>query len=391
MERVPSLFVVSEFVDKKNNSTGYYWNKIIQGLESKFNTNVISLLSSNENAINDFSSVKFINIDSNAKYNKNSLIVRAFSQLKISFLFFISILRNVKKQDAIFSGTNPSFLLVFISLAKKFVNFRWILLVHDVFPENLVASKILRKNTMIYKFLYLLFNATYRMADELIVIGTDMEDLLKQKLKKAKITYVPNWVDVNDICSNDKNTIDEKKIVFQFFGNIGRVQGIDFLLEVIKKVQNHKAHFVFSGHGTEVNKLQDFIKNNSTSRISYKGPVSFENNTNELFNCDIAIVTLTNGMRGLAVPSKAYFSIAADRPILVISEENTELHNLVKSNRNIGWFIENKDPALVAKFIDQLCELDLKPFKGFPRNIAIKRYDVKIALKAYTEIIQKYL
>ena len=245
MERTPSLFIVSEFVDKKNNSTGYYWNKIIHGLESKFNTNVISLLSSNENAINDFSSVKFINIDSNAKYNKNSLIARAYSQLKISFLFFISILRNVKKQDAIFSGTNPSFLLVFISLAKKFVNFRWILLVHDVFPENLVASKILRKNTLLYKFLYSLFNSTYRMADELIVIGTDMEDLLKQKLKKAKITYVPNWIDVNDICSNDINTIDEKKSYFSSLEILEECKGLIFCLKLLKRFKTIKRILFF--------------------------------------------------------------------------------------------------------------------------------------------------
>ncbi len=45
-------------------------------------------------------------------------------------------LQVVKKDSIVFTGTTPILLLFVLFIIKKFLNFRWILLVHDVFPEN---------------------------------------------------------------------------------------------------------------------------------------------------------------------------------------------------------------------------------------------------------------
>ena len=101
----------------------------------------------------------------------------------ISFRFFIKIIKNVKKQDLVFTGTTPIFLLIVIYFAKKMIGFKWVLLVHDVFPENLVAAKVLKKENFLYKILKKVFDVFYAAPEKLIVIGQDMKNLVRYKNK----------------------------------------------------------------------------------------------------------------------------------------------------------------------------------------------------------------
>jgi hypothetical protein len=385
-----SFFVISEFVDANTNSTGYYWNKIIKGLSSDLkNFKVISTKQSNNLAKLDQPSIEYINIKIGDSYNKNSIFKRVFGQIRISISFFFAIIKNVRKRDTIFSGTNPSFLLAFIALSKVFIKFRWIILVHDIFPENLVASKIITKKSFLYSYLSILFNFIYSQSDELIVIGKDMEAILNKKTNfKKDINYIPNWVDLSDIDEkNNKYVQDYRYLNFQFFGNIGRVQGIQFLLDGISKVSNHRARFVFTGSGSDVEIVKEYIKTDKNKNVFLNPPIKFNDNDSELFNCDIAIISLAKGMKGLAVPSKAYFSMAADKPILVIGEEESELHNLLQSYDNLGWFVMNDRCEDLAKCIDQLCKIDLSKYKGSPRKIAAENFEYKNAMNMYLKII----
>jgi hypothetical protein len=61
-------------------------------------------------------------------------------------------------------------------------------------------------------------------------------------------------------------------------------------------------------------------------------------------------------MKGLGVPSKAYFSLAADRPILYIGDEGSELHLMIQANPELGWFCKSADPTALAATITAICE-----------------------------------
>ena len=52
--------------------------------------------------------------------------------------------------------------------------------------------------------------------------------------------------------------------------------------------------------------------------------------------CDIAVVTLQDGMYGLGVPSKTYNILAAGRPILFFGPSNSEIELLVRE-KGVGY------------------------------------------------------
>jgi len=116
------------------------------------------------------------------------------------------------------------------------------------------------------------FNLIYAQADQIIVIGRDMEMVLRQKKYKKDITVIPNWVDFREIELRDKNDSElikqlnwENDIVFQFFGNIGRVQGIDHLIKAIQLVRHPQAKFLFVGGGSAVELVKSYIESDKNS------------------------------------------------------------------------------------------------------------------------------
>ena len=391
------VLVISEFILPEQNSTGYFWYKIIQKMAQSAITDDISVIApvNEQDVVKYFDKKVNLNLFSSPEYNKNSLASRVWGQVKQTYLFYKKIKGNLHAGTKIVSGTNPLFLMVLIAILKIFKPFQWHLLVHDVFPQNLVPAGLLKKHSIIYKILNTIFNLIYAQADHIIVIGRDMETILRQKKYEKAITVIPNWVDFKEIELLNKNDSElikklnwEKDIVFQFFGNIGRVQGIDHLIQAIQLVKHPQAKFLFIGGGSAVEVVQSYIENNQqTNNVAYINELPSSQRSLGLSSCDIAIVTLAEGMFGLGVPSKAYFSMAANRPILAIMDENAEVACMVKEHQ-IGWVESSNQPRQLARLIDDICERELASGVNSPRAILEKYYHQDVLLEKFIKALR---
>ena len=396
------IFIVSEFVDGTRNSTGYYWNKIISGFLNKgISTSVISTEKSLRLIDIEGDFIKLISIGKTIEYGKYNFFTRGFGQLSLSIQFFIAMLKNLKRGDVLFSGTNPAFLLIFIAMLKSIFGFKWMLLVHDIFPENLVPACISKPRSIRYRIVKLIFDRCYRSADVLITIGQDMQIILRHKInRESGIEYIPNWVDVTEFSEErvfktlenlPPKLVNDRTITFQFFGNFGRVQGISSLLSAIERVNNKNAKFLFIGGGACNYEIEEFIKDHPNIEIFKKPPLPFKLNQEGLFACDIAIISLAPGMFGLAVPSKAYFSLAANKKILVIGDYGSELQQLVDSHPEIGWFSPAGNPDNLAKLIDDICLNYKDEIISGPMDLIKEKFSSEIAINEYLRIYQELI
>jgi glycosyltransferase involved in cell wall biosynthesis len=307
------------------------------------------------------------------------------------------LVKYAGKGDLLVTGTNPMLLLLVLPIIRLILRFQWVLLVHDVYPDNLVPSKVLNPRSMIFKLLSRYFDWVYRSADLVFVIGRDMQKLIESKIGKAdKVHYIPNWVDENDIAPSNRSTSEiikslnwEDKIVFQFFGNFGRVQGIDNLLDGIKLVKNPLATFLFIGGGVKVDLVKEFAANQLSQRVVYFGELAQSKKMMGLVACDVALITLEKGMLGLGVPSKAYFSMAADRPLMAVMESDAEIALMVKEH-NIGWVCEPGNPASLAALIDEICATSAAKRLANSRAVFEKYYSERVGLDQFVRTLLKF-
>ncbi|NWB25365.1 glycosyltransferase family 4 protein [Pseudomonas gingeri] len=389
------VFVVSEYVYSAQNSTGYFWSKVIDRVGLTYGgVKVIAPVSiASEKSKSAVSGVEYVEFQS-VNFNKNRLFSRLLGQLQYCIRFLYHIARHVRRNDVVLSGTNPALLLMLLPVLKWLLGFRWCLLVHDVFPENLVPAGILKKNGLIYSILSWLFSIIYSRADHIIVIGRDMKELVSKKIEaRVDITVIQNWVSDQDVvleARDNSELIDrlgwKDKVVFQFFGNIGRVQGVDNLLAAIRLVSDRRAVFLFIGDGAAVETLRSFIECNGRHDVAYIGPVSQSEKSKGLAACDVALITLEQGMLGLGVPSKAYFSMAADKPLLAVMDSQAEIAQMINDD-SIGWHCDASDPVALAALIDHVCQQDLTLMSGRSRKVLQDKYSEAKALEKFITCI----
>ena len=396
------VIILAEYIGENHNSTAYYWAQIVKSLQTQYEVLLIAPRSSYVIEFAAQYNVTLLTIKQ-VDYDKNHLLSRLWGQVSQTLAFVSTLRKELCSCEVLFSGTNPIVTTLAISLLRKFEKFRWVLLVHDVFPNNLVPARIIKKDGVLFQCLKFVSNMMYSTPDRLICIGRDMERLLSEKVKGKKSTeFIPNWASTERIFPTSKSTniiINELNwagnIVFQFFGNMGRLQGIHNILHAIKLTNNINARFIFIGDGSELADVERYIAliNNKVGyqKAYYYGRLALSDNLVGLNACDVAFVSLTNDMCGLGVPSKAYFSMAADKPILYIGDRQSELAMLL-TEYPVGWFCEPDNPDKLALLIDNISsELSLNniPDVVNSRDIMENHFSEKMSLEKIGKVIEE--
>ena len=67
----------------------------------------------------------------------------------------------------------------------------------------------------------------------------------------------------------------------------------------------------------------------------------------------ISIVSVKYGMKGLCVPSKAYFSLINSHPILCFVEKESEL-DIFFDEHKCGWIVDIKNNNSLDKILSQI-------------------------------------
>ena len=393
------IWLVTELFYPEEDATAYIFTKIANYFTKKFDVNVIcgpnSYDGSNkkikyETELNECVHIYRNNI---IKLDKNNLFQRTFRFLLLSFQLFNTLRKKIIKGDVVLLATNPAPLILLLGLMKHFKVFELHILIHDVFPENTIAAGIFKKKSNItYRFIKLIIDYGYCQADHLIVLGKDMKELVQNKIRNKKkeivISVIPNWGDTEKITpvkrsdSLIKKWGMEDKIILQYAGNIGRVQGLKEVVEAFHLGNNPYTQLVIFGSGVYLSVINKFIKENNIQNISLGGIYSRQEQKEVLNACDIAIVSLSKGMYGLAVPSKTYNILAAGKPILFIGESGSEISQLV-IKEDIGWSLDISVKQGLVDFFSHLtlnCFDELSPKGAKARSLSEKKYSESIVL-----------
>ena len=187
-----------------------------------------------------------------------------------------------------------------------------------------------------------------------------------------------------------KNRRAENKLTIQYAGNIGRTQGLNEFLEIFAESDNKDIDFDIWGSGAMKEELVNFVNiKKLNDRISFNGVYSRAEQNYILNSTDISLVTLSDGMYGLGVPSKAYNILASGKPILFIGQLNSEIALMILEN-NIGFCFEPKDTRAIIKFLNGISITEIESFKimgAKARKIAETIYSERIILDKYTDKI----
>lgn len=394
------IWIISEFYYPIVTSTGYYITEIAEYLSEKgMDVNVICT-GAKYNETSDFT-FKSKEVHNGVKIHrvkvgdidKNNFIKRTFRLLTASFSLFFKAIHNIQKGDELLVVTNPAFFLLFVPLIKSIKKTSYKLLVHDIFPENLAAIGQISPSSSIYKIIKSVFDKAYSKADICISIGRDMTAVINRKTNYiTKTVLIPNWADTIDVFPLEKEktklykqSFSNESFIFQFAGNLGHAQGLDNILESIQLLNNPDIHFLFVGGGAKYQTIKTFSqKYPNVVILGYQD----RSQQNDFLNaCDVAIVTLSDGMYGLGVPSKSYNIMAAGKPILMVGDDTSEIALCIKEY-GLGWVVKPNDPEKLKEAIEEIYtnREKLSAIKNNARNTAEQIFAKEYILKRYFDL-----
>ena len=398
MSSKQKLWIVSEVFYPEEVATSYIMTKIANTLVDKYDVNVIAGPIAYEQDNNANSTSNSMELDGRISlervgkaYNKNTIVQRAIGLIALSFKLAFRLYKNSAKNDKVLIVTNPAPLLLFIKSITWFKKLHVTVLVHDVFPENIFAAGVLKnENGFVYSLIKKTFDSVYAGFDSLIVLGRDMEEVVKNKIYKKKNTpiihIIENWSDTVNVFPTER--ICDGKLIIQYAGNIGRVQGIASFIDCIR-ICSDTVEFHIYGRGALEEELKKYVKENQIFNVKFFGSFARKEQNDILSICDISLITLADNMYGLGVPSKSYNILAAGKPILYIGNENSEIALIVKEY-DLGYVFDSKDKKGLTAFLECLTlnDIDYLKEKGCnARRVAEQIYREDIILDKYKEII----
>lgn len=392
-----TLWIISELFPPDETSTAFILGEIANVMAKKYEVKVIcgpeiydkrKKTDPNNKFVLDpqisVTHVKGVDLD------KNTFFGKAMRFAVISRQLYKSAKRNIKEGDKVLLVTNPAPVVALVSKLRKKRNFELNMLVHDVFPEN-TAPAGLKLPKFAYNILKNIFDKAYSRVDRLIAIGRDMKQVVEQKVGRfqhqPKTIIIENWADIENIKPTQRE--GDGRIVIEYAGNIGRGQGLKPFIDNLVEANNNSLQFDLYGTGAVEDKLKRVVQEKGIKNISFKGPY-FRSEQNRVLNsCDLALVTLAEGLFGLGVPSKTYNIMASGKAILYIGHPKSEIALLVKE-KNIGFVFPPEDNKGIQDFLAKLSESRINEIREMgirARKIAEEEYSKEYILEKFKRTI----
>ncbi|MEP6850439.1 MAG: glycosyltransferase family 4 protein [Acidobacteriota bacterium] len=393
------LWVVTEVYYPEQISTGYYLTSIAEGLAPHLDVKVLAgqpnygsrgLTAPKHEHRKD---VEIFRAPS-TRLDKNVIPFRVLNMLTLGLSMFFKSLKLFKSGDRVLVVTAPPSLPFTTALAALIKGSSYTLLLHDSYPEILVAVGKAKARSVFVRTVNIFNRWLYKHAAKIIVVGRDMHDLLTAKTAGLDIPIVtiPNWADLEVIIPEyrEENTLlaelnIESKFVFMYAGNIGHPTDIETIIEAAEKLQgDDRFHFVFIGSGAKKPWLVDAVGKRELGNVIILDQRPRTDQSVFLNACDIGIISLVPGMLGTAMPSRTYNILAAGKPILALTDEGSELAQVIDEEQ-VGWHIRPRQPEILVKTILEIFDRknELAEMGERARAAAEVKYSLADALRAY--------
>jgi glycosyltransferase involved in cell wall biosynthesis len=297
---------------------------------------------------------------------KTNIVEKGIGTLAIEYQYLNAIKKHFStiKFDLVLYSTPPITFSKVIDFVKKRDNAYSYLLLKDIFPQNAIDMKMLREDGLLHRMFMKKERRLYELSD---TIGCMSEANKKYvithnpTIAPKKVEVNPNSIEPNELCLTleKKNSIKNKyglpqgKKIFVYGGNLGKPQGIDFLIETIAYATNSNVFFLVVGSGTEFNRVNKWFQINQPQHAKLLSGLPKEEYDQLLKACDVGMIFLHKDFTIPNFPSRLLSYLEMKMPVITATDPNTDIGTEIEKN-NCGYAVLSGDILGMQKAIDEL-------------------------------------
>lgn len=308
---------------------------------------------------------------------KTNVIEKGMGQVLVEDQYKRAIKKYLKGIvfDLILYSTPPiTFPKVISYLKKNNPNAKTYLLLKDIFPQNAVDIGMMSKTGvkgLLYNFfrkkekkLYLLSNFIGCMSP------ANVEYVLKHnpEIEASRVEVAPNSVELSDqiVEAVDKLKVREMyglptdKSIFIYGGNLGKPQGIPFLIDCLEANANREdCYFVVVGNGTERPKLVAWYEKRKPKSVRLMDKLPKEDYDMLACSCDVGLIFLDHRFTIPNYPSRLLPYMENKMPIIAATDPNCDTGKIAEEN-GYGYWCESNSVEDFSATVDKMINSDRK-------------------------------
>ena len=327
------------------------------------------------------------------RMQKTNVVNKGISMLTIGGIFIRAIKKYFSdvKFDLILYPTPPISFLRAIEYVKKRDGAKTYLMLKDIFPQNAVDLGLMSKSGVkgvLYRYFRNQEKKLYAVSDHIGCMSqANVDYVIKHnpEVNPEKVEVCPNTTDPADkSCTLEKRIeirkkygIPEDRTVFVYGGNLGKPQGIPFIIECLRKCQDiEDAYFLIVGDGTEYGKLEQFVSNEKPTNVKLMKRLPKEDYDTMVGACDVGLIFLDHRFTIPNFPSRLLAYMQAKLPVLAATDPNTDIGKVIVDG-GFGWWCESNDSRSFATKVKRIISLDLEAARETEFQYLLESYSTK--------------
>jgi hypothetical protein len=181
------------------------------------------------------------------------------------------------------------------------------------------------------------------------------------EIDSSKFEVNPNSIEpINIVFSDEQNKVVRNKYgipvnkkVVVYGGNLGKPQGLEFLLDTIGKSTNDEVFFLIIGDGTEYNKIDFWFKEHNPINAKLLKILPKGDYDKLLASCDVGLIYLHADFTIPNFPSRLLSYLEMRMPVIAATDKNTDIGDIIEKS-NCGYKVLTGDIITMNSVISKI-------------------------------------
>ncbi|MCI9388531.1 MAG: glycosyltransferase family 4 protein [Lachnospiraceae bacterium] len=321
---------------------------------------------------------------------KTNIIEKGVSTVMIQPQFKMAIKKYFSdvKFDLVLYSTPPITLTGAVEYVKKRDKVRTYLLLKDIFPQNAVDIGLMSTRGMkglLYRYFRNQEKKLYKISDRIGCMSqANVEYVIKHnpEVDPNIVEICPNSIEIVDKSVDEemkksirlKYGIPLDKTVFVYGGNLGKPQGIPFLIDCMKACRDkNNAYFLLVGSGTEYGRLEQYVNTANQDNLKLMKSIPKEDYDSMVGACDVGLIFLDYRFTIPNFPSRLLGYMQAKLPVLAVTDPITDIGKVIEAG-GFGWWCESNDVRKFQKIVNDINTDRLDAYKENAYKVLNEKY-----------------
>lgn len=306
---------------------------------------------------------------------KTNIVEKGIGTLLLESQYKAAIKKYLKgvKFDLITYSTPPiTFTNVVKYLKKQNPQAVSYLQLKDIFPQNAVDIGMFSASSLFYKYFRKKEVELYKASDYIGCMSpANVKFVLDHNdyIEAGRVEVAPNSVslcaetEVADSLDNkaikDKYGLPTDRPIFIYGGNLGKPQGIDYLIKCLDACKNRQdCYFVVIGTGTEFPKLNHWYEESKPLAVKVMAGLPKNDYDKLVRACNVGLIFLDYRFTIPNYPSRLLSYQENRMPVICATDVNTDIGRIAEDN-GYGYWCESVNVSDFVALVDKMLKSDI--------------------------------